>query len=106
MMRAALAIARCPKAELFAQDPLVERMAGIMQQDERGHLVHRHVDLDDAADFEVVGGGGDRPLVGFHDLDRHARGIPEQARRANGGGGRATAASAPSAARRAAGSAR
>ena len=49
-----------------------------MQEKKGRRLVHRHIDLDDAADFEVVGGGGDRALVGFHDLDGHVLGIPEE----------------------------
>src|SRR5271163_2183519 len=76
--RAALAIAPRLIAELFAEDPLVERVARIMQQDERRRLVHRDLDFDHAADFEVVGGGGDRALVGFHHLDGDALRISEQ----------------------------
>ena len=58
-----------------------------MQEDKRRRLVHRHVDLDHAADFEVIGGGGDGALVGLQHLDRHAlrvrRSAPRQRRGRN-----------------------
>src|SRR5580692_6496087 len=50
-------------AELFAQDALIERMTRIVQEDQGRRLVHRHLDLNDTTDLEMVGRRRDRAFV-------------------------------------------
>ena len=83
-------------AELLAQDSLVERMARVVQKDERRRAVHRDFDPGHAADFVMVGRGGDRSLVRLEDFDDDLQRRRAARRRANGADGTARAASAPS----------
>ncbi|PHJ89164.1 hypothetical protein VF08_37840, partial [Nostoc linckia z8] len=65
-------------AELFAQDALVQRVTGIVQQDHRAGVVHGHRDGRDVAHLVVVGGGADRALGRFQHLDGHRHPVGQQ----------------------------
>ncbi len=76
-------------AELLAQNPLFQRMAGVVQQHEFGGVVHFHVHMGEIAEFVVVGDHRDRTLLRLQHVDAHLGAVGQQravpAARAEGG---------------------
>ena len=58
-------------AKLLAQDPLLQRVPGITQQNAAGGVVHGDVDPRDVADLIVVGHSGDGALVRLQHIARN-----------------------------------
>src|ERR1700729_3037744 len=69
---------RRSNAELFAQDALVEAVAGIEQHVHGNAVIHADLDGAHRAHLVVVGDGGDRALVGFEHLDGDLGAVGQQ----------------------------
>src|ERR1700731_4924360 len=65
-------------SELFAQDTLVEAVAGIEQHVHIDAVIHADLDGAHRAHLVGVGNGGDRALVGFEHLDGNFGAVRQQ----------------------------
>src|SRR5262249_51921275 len=66
------------ETELLAQDAFVEVVARIEQHVDRNSVIHGDIDAADRPHLIMVGNGGNRTLLGVHDLDRDLRLIRQQ----------------------------
>src|SRR4051812_18023559 len=65
-------------AELFAQDPLFEAMAGIKQHSHRNAFVRQHFDAPNIARLVVIGDGCHRPLLTLQYFDDDVGSVGQQ----------------------------
>src|SRR3981081_2585516 len=70
--------ARASKAELLAQDALLQAVAWVEQHPHGDGLVREHFPLLYIADLVVIGHRRDRTLVALEYLDDHVCGVGEQ----------------------------